>query len=100
MELLKPLPEDYLQTLLPCFGVLKNCNILLFDHRPIFWKILPYFYILPVVVAYVTAVTVYLMKAFKKGNVNIDELVYVVPVYIVNIHKIIKTRDSIARTVN
>lgn len=84
MDSLTTLPEEYLQPLLPCFDLLKNCNVLFFDDRAFFRRVLPYLYILPSVAAYHVALTIYLMEGFKR-SMDLDELVYVVPVYMVTL---------------
>ncbi|KAG6451286.1 putative odorant receptor 92a [Manduca sexta] len=87
---LSHLPGDYLKPLIACFDLLARCNIGFFHgNSSYFKKYWRYSYIISCVVAYYSSLTVYALKIFL-GQMELFELAYVVPVFVVCTQAILK----------
>lgn len=93
MEQLPDLPEEFLEPILPCLDLLKNVCIHLYAAvEKCLWKNYGRLTLNVVCLfTYLIATTVYLCNVFR-GNLSMEELAYVVSVYVVGIQGKFKER--------
>ncbi|XP_075976871.1 odorant receptor 4-like [Anticarsia gemmatalis] len=90
MEDLFDIPQEFLDPLLPCFDLLKRCNVVIFDQKKSFWqKYWRSLFIIPCVVLYHASLSMYMGKVFS-GDIELVELAYVVSIYVVCTQAILK----------
>ncbi|KAF9424206.1 hypothetical protein HW555_000599 [Spodoptera exigua] len=90
MEELPEISEEFLEPILPCLGLLRNAHILIYVDRKPFWNDKCHLILNVVsVVTYLLSLTMYMGKVFR-GELLLDELAYVVSVYVVTVQSILK----------
>lgn len=83
MEELLEIPDEFLEPILPCLDLLKNVNIQIYEKPKTFCKInWRSLLVVPSVIAYHASLTMYMSKVFR-GELQLDELAYVVSVYVI-----------------
>lgn len=82
MEEVNNLPEEFFAPIKNCLELLNNSNLTFFDKEKKFSKYIRYAYIVPCVIIFYISQSAYLRKVFK-GELELFELGYVLPIYVV-----------------
>lgn len=83
MEEPKDLPEEYIGPIVDCLNILENSNLMIYKKpRGFFKKYCFPVLVLCCIIGFHTSLTMYMVKVFK-GELQLDELAYVVSVYVI-----------------
>ncbi|CAH1636736.1 unnamed protein product [Spodoptera littoralis] len=90
MEELPEISKEFIEPILPCLGLLRNAHILIYAHGKPFWNEKCHLTLNIVsVVTYLFSLTMYMGKVFR-GELQLEELAYVISVYVVSVQAILK----------
>nr|AOG12913.1 odorant receptor [Eogystia hippophaecolus] len=92
MEHMKDFPFEYVKPFLPCFDLLKRSNVRIFTYNnssfvSVYWHT---FFLVPCAIGFYVSLSANMYKVFS-GDLDIVELAYIVPVYLVSTQGILKT---------
>uniref|UniRef100_A0AAU6ND63 Odorant receptor n=1 Tax=Mythimna loreyi TaxID=667449 RepID=A0AAU6ND63_9NEOP len=90
MEDLSNIPKEFIEPIRLCLNLLENCSIYVYTKKICIWK--RYAHLTQNVVSlviYMIALTMYFGIVFR-GDLKLDEIAYVVSVYVVSIQAILK----------
>ncbi|KAF9803748.1 hypothetical protein SFRURICE_012047 [Spodoptera frugiperda] len=90
MEELPDISEEFIEPILPCLSLLRNAHILIYANGKPFWneKCHLTLNVVPVV-TYILSLTMYMGNVFR-GELQLEELAYVISVYVVSVQAILK----------